>query len=91
MNIQKKNYWIDLLMVLSFFINAISGIIIWLLYSPGGHARSVKFLWVYKYQWKIIHIWSGFLLIIFVLIHILLHKKWIMQMTKNIFLKKPNN
>jgi hypothetical protein len=87
---QKINYWIDLIMFFSFFINSISGLFLWFLFPYGEHSSRTVFLELSKHQWKTMHIWSGLLLLILVFIHLLLHKKWIFMMTKNIFCKKNN-
>ena len=87
---QKINYWIDLILIILFLISAISGFIIWI-FPHGPHSSMIKFLGILKYQWKILHAWISLLFIIFVLIHLILHWKWLLQMTKKIFTKKSIN
>ena len=83
---QKNRYRISLLMVLSFCVTAISGLVI--LFLPhGSFAGHIKFIGIFKYQWKFVHVWGGFLLLAFVIIHFIDHWNWMMQKTKKIFKK----
>lgn len=90
MNKQKVNYFIDFLALISFIATAISGLAI-KFFMPSGvrQGRLQEFLGIQKGAWSEIHDWSGILLIIFVIIHIILHWNWIVSMTKNMF--QPNN
>jgi len=86
MNKSKINYVVDFLAFVSFFIVSLTGIII-KFFIPGGvrQGRFQEFLGIQKGIWVEIHDWVGFLLIILVVIHIILHWDWIVCMTKNIF------
>ena len=81
---EKKKYWIDLIMFFSLSINAITGLLIWFFYSPRPFCKHLKILGLSKYDLKILHIGAGLILLLFVLIHIFFHKKWILKMTKTI-------
>ncbi len=86
MNRAKLNYWIDVGLAISFFTCFITGLIKW----PG----LIKLIGTSAY--KILHIenisllhdWSGLIMGLLVLIHLALHWKWIVSVTKNIFGKK---
>jgi len=85
MNKSKINYIIDFLAFISFFVTAISGLVI-KIFMPSGvrQGRLQEYLGIQKATWSQIHDWFGILLIIFVIIHIALHWNWISDMTKNI-------
>jgi hypothetical protein len=71
------NYWIDLGLLISFLIVAITGIIKFPglgLYQKFGFSNITK-----------LHDLSGIGLIILVLVHLILHWNWIVSMTKLIF------
>ncbi|HOX10374.1 MAG TPA: DUF4405 domain-containing protein [Candidatus Moranbacteria bacterium] len=86
MNKQKVNYFIDFLAFLSFVATALSGLAI-RFFMPSGvrQGRLQEFLGIQKGVWSEIHDWSGIFLIIFAIIHLILHWDWIVCMTKNMF------
>jgi len=81
----KKNYWIDVIMCLFLCINAISGLILWLYYSLGP--SRIKLFGFSKYDMKVLHLRTGLIFLVFVLIHIFSHNKWILSTTKKVFKK----
>jgi len=86
MNKSKINYIVDFLALVSFAVAALSGLAI-KFFMPSGvrQGRLQDFLGIQKGVWSKIHDWSGILLIVFVLMHLILHWDWIVCMTKNIF------
>ena len=84
-----KNYILFALLLLLGLIQAISGFLLWLV-IPGGHrgfgAGQVTgdFLWS-RFTWIEIHDWTAFALVIVLIIHIVIHWKWIIYMTKRMF------
>ena len=86
MNKAKLNYWIDIGLAISFFICFITGLIKW----PG----LIKLIGVSIY--KVLHVrnismlhdWSGLIMGLLVLIHLALHWKWIVCMTKDMVFRK---
>jgi len=86
MNKAKLNYWIDIGLAISFFVCFITGLIKW----PG----LIKIIGVSIY--KVLHVGnismlhdrSGLIMGLFVLIHLALHWKWIVSMTKNMVFRK---
>ena len=81
----KINYFVDLLMLISFIINAITGLIIFFFLPLGVRKGGYQeFLGIIKQNWVDVHNWSGFLLIIFVAIHLILHWNWFVRMTKSL-------
>ncbi len=85
---QVLHYVLLVLMLLLGFIQAVSGFLLWLV-IPGGHRGfgigqiSGDFLWS-RYTWIEIHDWTALALVIVVIFHIILHRKWIIQTTKKI-------
>ena len=87
MNKPKINYIIDILMAIFFAISAVTGIPLYML--PGGVYRGGQtiFLGVEKQVWGTIHTYASFALVVIVLVHLILHWKWIVYMTKSFFKK----
>ena len=85
----KINYIIDALIAISFLVVAITGLVMFF-FLPSGVQRGgyQEFLGIIKHVWIDIHNWSGIILIILVIVHLILHWNWIGHMTKNIWSKK---
>lgn len=92
MKTAKLNYFIDLLMTISFLITTISGLVLFF-FLPGGQKRGgyQEFLGIVRHDWVNLHNWSGFFFIFFGILHLVLHLQWILEMTKNIFKKFSKN
>ncbi len=86
LNKLKINYLIDLGLAASFFVVFITGLIKW----PG----LIKVIGVDAYKSlhfsniSHLHDWSGLVMGILVLIHLVLHWKWIVSVTKSFFVRK---
>lgn len=83
MNRTKLNYWIDIGLALSFLTCFITGLIKWhgLIRIIGTSAyKTLHFTNI-----SLIHDWSGLIMGVLVLIHLGLHWKWIVAVTKSIF------
>ena len=86
MNKAKLNYWIDIGLAISFFICFITGLIKW----PG----LIKIIGTSAYRTlhvrniSMLHDWSGLIMGLLVLIHLALHWKWIVCMTKDMVFRK---
>ncbi|MEM4625370.1 MAG: DUF4405 domain-containing protein [Candidatus Pacearchaeota archaeon] len=89
MDKSRINYFVDALMTFTFLITAITGLIIFF-FLPSGikQGRYQTFLGITKGTWSFIHNWSGIIFIVLLLIHLILHWKWIVTMTKSIFKRK---
>jgi len=78
----KLCYFVDIGLALSFLVSFITGILKW-------PSLTIHFTAVYRIipmQYLVtIHDWSGIAMGVFVLIHLVLHWKWIVTMTKKIF------
>jgi cytochrome b561 len=88
-----KHYILFVILLLLGFIQVISGFLLWLV-IPGGHRGfgigqvTGDLLWS-RYTWIEIHDWTAVALVVVVIIHIILHWKWIVYMTKKITGFKP--
>lgn len=89
MNRAKLNFFVDFLAFLSFFVTAITGLIVFF-FIPSGvrQGRYIEFLGVPKYLWSQIHNYAGLVMILLVLVHLILHWGWIRSMTLAFFKKK---
>ncbi len=90
MNRTMLNYWIDIGLAISFFVCFSTGLVKW----PG----LIKIIGVSAYKIlkvpniSVLHDWSGLIMGLLVLIHLALHWKWIVAVTKKVFglnQKKP--
>jgi len=74
MNRMRFNYWIDILLLISFVVSAVSGFVL--------KIGTDKVAWM---QW---HTISSFVMVFLVLVHLVLHFKWLSVMTKSLFKSK---
>jgi len=88
MNRNKVNYYVDLLMAIVFAVMAVTGLVLFFKFPSGERTGRLSFLDLTKHQWGDIHSWTGIAIVVLVLIHLILHWKWIVVMTKDIFKKK---
>lgn len=84
------NYVVDLIIAAGFLLAAVSGIVL-LLAGPGGYQggrnpRALQeVLFMSRWTWKSLHDWGGIAVVGGVLLHFVLHWKWIVCMTRNLF------
>ena len=71
------NYGIDILMLLTGITLVVSSVLVWVV-IPKGYNPS----WL---LWIAIHKWSGFALMVEALLHLLLHGRWVIAMTRRLF------
>jgi len=89
MNRTRLNYWIDIGLAISFFTCFITGLIKW----PG----LIKLIGTSAYRTlhvrniSLLHDWSGLIMGLLVIIHLALHWKWIVVVTKSMFKKGDKN
>ena len=80
----KTNYLVDILILAAFLLTGLSGII--LLLVPGGRGLSqYVLLGITRAGWVELHDWAGISTMIGVFLHFVLHWKWLVCMTRNIF------
>jgi len=75
MNKIKIYFWIDILMLIFFIIVAITALFLF---------TGVRFDGIRNQDLKLIHNYSGLILIIIIVIHFLLHFKWISSIGKSL-------
>lgn len=84
-----RNYIIFFIMVLLALFEAVSGFVLWFVLPRGGEgymggrgeAAQAAFLWE-RHTWLDLHNWVAVALVVLVVIHVILHWKWIIYMTK---------
>ena len=89
-NKARINYYVDIIIGISFIIVALSGVILFFAgsggYQGGRNPRYAhEVLGVSRLLWKDLHDWGGIAMLGGVLLHLVLHWKWIVCMTGNIF------
>jgi hypothetical protein len=84
-NRAKLNYWLDAAIGVAFLLSAISGLVFLL---PVGLNSGSGILGLSYQAWDVLHIWSSLAVIAGVLVHLVLHWRWIISMTGRI-LSKP--
>jgi hypothetical protein len=87
-----RNYLIFLALVLLALLQTVSGFILWLVLPSGDGYRGGagvigenSFVWD-RHIWLDLHDWTAVILVVMVIIHLVLHWRWITYMTKK-FLK----
>ena len=91
-----RNYFLAGLLFLLGVVDVVSGFILWLV-LPGGEgymggrglASEVTFLWS-RGTWIDMHIVVGVILVVVVVVHLILHRKWILRMTKRLGAEETN-
>ncbi|MBN1544347.1 DUF4405 domain-containing protein [Candidatus Woesearchaeota archaeon] len=85
----KINYWVDICIFISFIVTAVSGLVI-LFFLPSGVRRGgfQELLGGIKSAWVDVHNCAGIIMVVLCVVHVVLHWKWAVYMTKVIFSKK---
>jgi hypothetical protein len=91
-----RNYFLAVVMFLLGLLEVASGFVLWLVLPRGsgymggrGLASEATFLWS-RDAWLDLHIWVGVALVIIVVIHLVLHWRWIVFVTRRLGLEKNN-
>ncbi len=89
----KINYWVDVVIAISFIISIVSGLILFLGTSGGyqggrnpDYGRMILLL--SHHQWSGLHTWSSIAMAGGAFLHLVLHGNWLVCMTKNVFAKR---
>ncbi len=90
-----QNY---ILFVFLFFLGlfqAVSGLIMWLVlphggggWRGGGGGAGATFLWLARDTWRDLHNWVALALLVVVVLHIIIHWKWVWRMTRSYFRRR---
>ena len=84
MNKSRISYFVDLLMGVFFIIAFVTGLLKWTLIIRALGLSSMLLPMAFISE---LHDWSGFLMGAMILLHLVLHGKWIICMTKGLFRK----
>ena len=84
-NRARLNYWLDAAIGVAFLFSAISGLVFLL---PVGSSSGSGILGLSYQAWDDLHTWSSLAMIAGVLVHLVLHWRWIISMTRRM-LSKP--
>jgi hypothetical protein len=88
MNKIKINYFVDVLLIISFLVVTITSVVLFLfLQNKIGHIGSQILFGLPKLKWINLHVVSGFAMIVLSFVHLILHFKWLTTMSQNIFKK----
>ncbi len=88
-NPTKISFWLDVVLLLTFLLTALSGLVLWLApHGGGGGGRDVWGLW--PRVWKDVHIYVGLALLAVATIHLVRHWNWIVYVPKRLFRKTSN-
>jgi len=88
-----KNYIVFVFLSILGLLEAVSGFVLWLALPQGGGWRGGRFgggveytFWsLSRHTWLDIHDWVAVAIVAVVIIHLVLHWKWIIYMTKKAF------
>ena len=92
-NKARINYYVDIIIGISFIVVALSGVIL-LFAGSGGYqgGRNPRYahevLGLSRLLWKDLHDWGGIVMMGGVLLHLILHWKWFVCMTRNVLKKR---
>jgi hypothetical protein len=90
---QKQNYILFILMAVLSIIVVVSGFVIWLILPQGGEGfrgggdglvTRTEFLSLTRHEWVNLHDWVSVALLVIVVIHIIVHRKWLAYMTRKL-------
>ncbi len=91
-----RNYFLAVLLFLLGLIEVASGFVLWFVLSGGqgyiggrGLTSEATFLWS-RGTWIDLHNVVGVVLMVVVIIHVVLHRKWIIRMTRRLGTGKTN-
>ncbi len=90
----KLKYALDVLLLVAFLLSAVTGIVLWLGGSSGGYqggsnpAFQTTLLGIARKTWNDLHTLSSLVMVAGVILHLVLHWKWIVYMTKQL-LSRP--
>jgi hypothetical protein len=74
-------------LVLTGLVEAVSGFVLWFALPSGGGRRGLDlaYLGLTRHTWIDIHDWVAIALTVVVIIHFIIHWKWVARMIKQVF------
>jgi hypothetical protein len=92
-----RNYILGFIMFLLGLFEAVSGFVLWLVLPRGGRGymggrgggldAEATFLWS-RDTWIDLHDWVAVALVAVVILHLILHREWVVTMTKRLWLRR---
>jgi hypothetical protein len=87
-------YWIAVAALLALLLEAASGFILWIALPRGdgfrfrgaGSRAAHESFGFTRETWLDIHDWAGIALIVILLVHLLLHWRWVLSVTRRVLL-----
>ncbi len=86
-----RNYVVDFIILLLALFEVVSGFVLWLVLPRGGGymggrglVGETTFLWA-RDTWLNLHNWVAVALVVMVVLHLILHWRWIVHMTRGAF------
>lgn len=78
------NVALDALVGLSFLVTAVSGV--YFMFAPAGsHGARATTGWLFaNTTWDLIHTWAGVVMIIAAVVHLAIHWRWVVNVTKKV-------
>jgi len=73
----KINFWLDITVFIALMGTAITGLMLWLLIPSGQGSGQLIFYGLTRRQWVDIHDWLGLVMLLGVIIHFVLHWRWL--------------
>lgn len=89
-----RNYILFVIMFLLALFQALSGFVLWLVlphgqgYRGGRGLELANYFWWPRDTWMDLHDWTAVALLVLVIIHLVLHWKWIVYTMKKAFSAK---
>jgi hypothetical protein len=90
-------YWIAVAALLALLLEAASGLILWIALPRGdgfhfrgaGSRAAHESFGLSRETWLDIHDWTGIALIVILLVHLLLHWRWVLNVTRRVLMGPP--
>lgn len=84
-NKRKRLYWVNVVLLISFFLTALTGI-----FKFPGLSRFFSYIFeiIPANYMRLIHDWSGLVMVLFSVIHLILNWGWMKVNTKMLFTKE---
>jgi len=76
----KARYWLSLALIIMALLLAVAAFLLWVIFPRGFFLARVV--------WVEIHKWVGLGLTVGVILHVVLHWEWLVQMTRRYFKRK---
>lgn len=75
----ERNFWLDVILFVTFLSTVISGLLLWLVFA---HQAAAVILGFSRYFWLAAHICSGLVSVAGSIVHIIWHRDWLKALRK---------